>query len=130
MHHLVDLAPVVPRQLANKIGKNPAKDLPGPQSIGIRQCRAFGFVCAEMVELRSVTFQRSFDLTQALCPRHLPVNQRDQLAFRRQTADMLVGLVFIHKPIEAMPRHMLQYAVKHAIVVSHGVASFCVLIVG
>ena len=83
-----------------------------------------------MVELRSVAPKSAFNLTQASRPRQLPVNQCNQLAFRRQTADMLVGLVFIHKPFEAVPRQMLQYAVKHAIVVPHGVASFCVLIVG
>ena len=89
MHCLANLALLVSRQLANEIGKNAAEDLPGPQSIGIRQCRAFRLLGAEMVELRSVAPQSGFNLTQASRPGQLPVNQCDQLAFRRQAADML-----------------------------------------
>src|ERR1700680_2172033 len=33
---------------------------------------------------------------------------------------MLVGLVLIHKLIEATPRNLLQYAVEYTIVVLHG----------
>ena len=43
---------------------------------------------------------------------------------------MLVGMVLIHKPIEAMPGYLLQYAVKHAILVQHGAGSFRVSNVG
>jgi hypothetical protein len=43
---------------------------------------------------------------------------------------MLVGMVLIHKPIEAMPGDLLQYAVKHAILVQHGAGSFRVSNVG
>jgi hypothetical protein len=43
---------------------------------------------------------------------------------------MLVRAVLVHKSIETLPRHMLQYAVKDAILVLHGAASFRVSIVG
>ena len=74
--------------------------------------------------------QRRLDLAQALGAGQLRVDQRNQLALRRQLADVLIGIVLIHKPSEALPRHMLQSAVEYAILMQHGVASFRVLIVG
>jgi hypothetical protein len=38
--------------------------------------------------------------------------------------------VLFHKSIKTVPRHLLQYAVKHAILVQHGVGSFRVANVG
>ena len=43
---------------------------------------------------------------------------------------MLVRAVLFHKSIKTVPRHLLQYAVKHAILVQHGVGSFRVANVG
>ena len=43
---------------------------------------------------------------------------------------MLVRAMLIHKSIKTVPRHLLQYAVKHAILMLHGVGPFRVSIVG
>ena len=130
MHGLADRAPQTARDLAGQIGKQVVEQPPGPLRIRIRKRRPCRHLAAQVVELARVARQPSFDFAQALGPGQLRVDQRDQLALRRQRADVLVGTVFIHKPGEAAPRHMLQHRVEYAILMQHGVASFRVLIVG
>ena len=130
MHGFASLAPQTTRNSAGQMRKQAAEYLPRPLRIGVRQRGAGHLLAAEVVELRRMARECRFDLAQTLRPGNLRVNQRNQLPLCRQSSHMLVGMVLIHKLIEAMPRHLLQYAVKHAILVPHGAGSFRVSNVG
>jgi hypothetical protein len=130
MHGFAGFALETARGLADQMRKQAAEHLPRPLRVGVRQRRTRHLFGPEMIELGGVAHQRGFDLAQALRARQLRINQCDQLALRRQRPHVFVGTVLIHKPIEAMPGQLLQYPVKHAILVQHGVVPFRVLTVG
>jgi hypothetical protein len=77
-----------------------------------------------VIEPRRVALQAGHDLAQAGRARQLPVQQRDELALRRQPPHPTVRAMLGHQSVELAPRHLLQNFVENAILVPHGVVSF------
>jgi len=79
----------------------------GSLCVRIRQGRSSNRLRAYVVELCRVARKTRHDLTQARCSRELPVNQRHELALRRQLAHPSISTMFFHKPVELMPGNVL-----------------------
>ena len=105
---------------ANKL----AEHLPGPLRIGIRQRRALHWGSANVIEPRLVARHPGYDLPQARSPAQLAVQQGDDMPLRVQLARQPVGAVLLNRSFQSMPRNALQYTMKYAILVQHGVVSF------
>jgi hypothetical protein len=130
MHRFAGLAPQPAGGLAGQMRKQSGEHLPGTAGVGVRQGRARHLLAAQMIQPAGVARERRFDLAQAVRSRQLRAKQGDQLGFRAQFAHMLVGIVPVHQPLKTMPGHVLQYPVKYAILMQHGVAPFRVANVG
>jgi hypothetical protein len=100
------------------------KYLPGTDRIGVGQRRAVHRARTRMIEPQLVTHQRSLDLAQTRGAPRLAIEKGHELALRRQPAHPHIGPVLLHYSLEPMPRNMLQYSMKHAILVQHGVGPF------
>ena len=83
--------------------------------VRIREGRSPNRVRAHMVEPHRMARKSRHDLAQARRTRKLAIEQRHELALGRQSAHPRIGLVVLHKPVEPMPRNMLQKSMKYAI---------------
>jgi hypothetical protein len=63
------------------------------------------------------------DLAQARRSRKLRIQQRHQLALRRQPPYPRIGAVSLNQPVELGPWNPLLQVMKHAILMPHGVRS-------
>ena len=88
--------------------------------VRIREGRAPNRLRPDMVEPQRMARKSCHDLAQARRARKLAIEQRHQLAFGRQSAHPRIGFMVIHKPIEPMPRNVLQKSVEYAILMPHG----------
>jgi hypothetical protein len=121
MDRFADLAPQPAPRLCHQMGKQGAKHLARPRGVGVGQRRARRRPCAKMVQPVRMARQTRFDLAQALRARQLPIQQRDELTFRRQPAHPRIRPVRFHQSIEHVPGHVLQDGVEYAILMPHGV---------
>jgi hypothetical protein len=94
------------------------------QRIGVGQGRARYRTAADMIEPGRLALQPGHDLPQAYRPGQLAIQQRDELALRRQTPHTTIRLMHFDQPVEFTPWNPLQQIVEHAIVMPHGVAPF------
>jgi hypothetical protein len=92
-----------------------------PQRVGIRQGRPLRQLGAQVIEPRLLARHAVDDVAQARRPGQLAIQQRDELAFRRQPAHPSIGPVLFHQALEIRPRHLLQQIMKHAILMQHGI---------
>src|SRR4030088_700505 len=92
----------------------------GPLRVCIREGRAPNRIRTQMVKPRRMTRKPCHDLAQARRTGKLAVEQRHELALRRQPPHPRIGAMLFHKRIEPMPRNVLQQAVKYCIVMAHG----------
>lgn len=109
----------LPQQHLEQLDKNIGRAPP----VGVGQRRALRRLDAWMIKPVRVALERRLDLTQAARARQLRVNERHELALRRQRAHVLVSLVPVHQTRERVPRHRLQQLVNQAIMVPHGIGS-------
>ena len=77
-----------------------------------------------MIKLAGMALQARFDLAQTSRAAKLSVQHRDQMSLGLQAARIPVGIVLLHKPIEDLPRNMLQNSMKNDILVLHGLGPF------
>ena len=110
----------LPRHSREQIGKHRGRS----QCVGIGQCRTPRRCRAKVIEPRRVAAQSRLDLAKARGTRKLCIQQRQQLAFRRQPPHPRVGPVDLDKSIERGPRNMLLQIMKDAILMPHGVVPF------
>jgi hypothetical protein len=97
------------------------KNFSGAVRIGIRQRRALHRARAQKVQPRPMALQTGDDLAQTRRPGQLAIEQRYELAFRRQPANPRISPVRRHQAVKLAPRQMLQNSMKHAILRAHGI---------
>jgi hypothetical protein len=110
--------------LRGEHGEQVGKQLCRALGVGVGQRRAGRCRGAEMIEPVLMAGHGLLDLPQALGARKLRIDERNQLAPRRQSAHARVGAVLIHKAVEQTPRHELQQLMQQAIVMPHGAEPF------
>ena len=101
--------------------KQLGENFSGAVRIGIRQRRALHRARAQMVQPPPMALQTGDDLAQTRRPGQLAIEQRDELAFRRQSANPRICPVLRHQPVKLAPRQMLQNSMKNAILMAHGI---------
>src|SRR5262249_55984061 len=100
-----------------------ADHLPRPLRIGVRQRRAVDRRGTKTVEPGLVAGHAGDDLAQARRTAQLAKQQSNEVPLRIQFARQSVGTVLLHKLLKSMPRHVLQEAMKYAILMPHGAVS-------
>lgn len=102
-------------QFRKQVGKHGA----GPSGIGIGQGGTLHRPHPQMIEPGRAAGQTGDDFAQARRARKLAVQQGHKLAFRVEPTNPRIGPVFAVKHI---PRYVLQYPMKNAILMAHGIA--------
>ena len=77
-----------------------------------------------MIKPRLMARHRRFDVAQRRGPRQLAIQQRQQLALRRETAHEIVGPVLLHKLVKLGPGNEFQNVAKDRIGMRHGADPF------
>jgi len=106
-HHAAHLAAQAARRHAKHMLEKTRENL------GI--AGAARLAAARVIKPRLMTGHRSLDLAQRRRSRHLAKQQRDQLAFGRETARQFAGPMFLHKAVEFCPENEFQNVAKNRI---------------
>ena len=91
-----------------------------PVGVGIGQGSARRPAGAQVVGRASWLCSPGLDFAQARGARQLAVQQRHQLALRRQPADSRISRMGFYHPVEHRPRNVLKNTMKYAILMPHG----------